>query len=68
MLLRSVFPRSTNTSAERFPPFIVNVGVLALKRIQLIGKNLESQEFFAFRKAGEGRGPWYKPLGRLTQT
>lgn len=39
-----------------------------LNRIQLIGKSLGSQDSRAFRRAGDRRGPWDKPLGRVTQT
>lgn len=62
MQRRTLVPLSTNACAEMFPLFIVNIGALALNRIQLIGKSRESQNFFAFKRAGReedpGTSPW----------
>lgn len=62
MQRRTLVPLSTNACAEMFPLFIVNIGTLALNRIQLIGKAEKGRTSLLLKGLGReedpGTSPW----------
>lgn len=62
MQCRTLVPLSTNACAEMFPLFIVNIGTLALNRIQLKEKAEKARTSLLLKGLGReedpGTSPW----------